>query len=180
MVLPRVPVGLFSCCLRRKFSGEATIVTSGKKTLWSWHLRTSLPWVQILNSVADWRSNLVLDRFPSDNDLTRTVIGRITGMLPRSPKNQFFGSKKLQTKKKANAGSKFEWAFRGAVQFTWDSSFSNILELKPVQEEALLHYVLHQAKRCVCGASNRIREVFDLSNRSESMCIFARSRVQLS
>ena len=62
-------------------------------------------------------------------------------MLPRSPKNRFFGSKKLQTKKKADDGSEFERAFGGAVQFGLDSGFSNILELKPVQEEALLHFI---------------------------------------
>ena len=93
-----------------------------------------------MNSVADWRSNLVLDRFPSDNDLTRTLIGRIAGMLPWSPKNRFFGSKKLQTKKKADDGSEFERAFLGAVQFALDSGFTNILELKPVQE-ALVHFI---------------------------------------
>ena len=38
---------------------------------------------------------------------------------------------------------------------------------------------VHQAKKCVCGACNWMREVFDLSNRFESMCIFTRSRVQL-
>ena len=62
-------------------------------------------------------------------------------MLPGSPKNRFFGSKKLQTKKKADDGSQFEGAFRGAVQFALDSGFSNILELKPVQGEALLHFM---------------------------------------
>ena len=62
-------------------------------------------------------------------------------MLLGSPKNRFFGSKKLQTKKKADDGSEFERAFGGAVQFGLDSGFSNILELKPVQEEALLHFI---------------------------------------
>ena len=62
-------------------------------------------------------------------------------MLLGSPKNRFFGSKKLQTKEKADDGSEFERAFRGAVQFALDSGFSNILELKPVQEEALLHFI---------------------------------------
>ena len=73
--------------------------------------------------------------------ITRTLIGRISGMLLGSPKNRFFGSKKLQTKKKADDGSEFERAFLGAVQFALDSGFSNILELKPVQEEALLHFI---------------------------------------
>ena len=62
-------------------------------------------------------------------------------MLPGSPKNRFFGSKKLQTKKKADDSGEFERAFRGAVQFALDSCFSNILELKPVQEEAWLHFI---------------------------------------
>ena len=62
-------------------------------------------------------------------------------MLPRSPKNRFFGSKKLQTKKKADDSGEFQRAFRGAVQFALDSCFSNILELKPVQEEAWLHFI---------------------------------------
>ena len=44
-------------------------------------------------------------------------------MLPGSPKNRFFGSKKLQTKKKADDGSEFERAFGGAVQFGLDSGF---------------------------------------------------------
>ena len=79
--------------------------------------------------------------FPSDNDLTGSLISRISGVLPRSPKNRFFGSKKLQTKKKADDGSEFERAFRGGVQFALDGSFSNILDLKPVQEEALLHFI---------------------------------------
>ena len=38
-------------------------------------------------------------------------------------------------------GGEFERAFQGAVQFALDSGFSNILELKPVQEEALLHFI---------------------------------------
>ena len=62
-------------------------------------------------------------------------------MLPGSPKNRFFGSKKLQTKKKADDSGEFERAFRGAVQFALDSCFSNILELKPVQEETWLHFI---------------------------------------
>ena len=44
-------------------------------------------------------------------------------MLLESPKNRFFGSKKLQTKKKADDGSEFERAFGGAVQFGLDSGF---------------------------------------------------------
>ena len=62
-------------------------------------------------------------------------------MLPRSPKNRFFDSKKLQIKKKADDGSEFERAFRGAIQFAMDGGFSNILELKPVQEKTLLHFI---------------------------------------
>ena len=100
-------------------------------------------------------------------------------MLPGSPKNRFFGSKKLQTKKKADDGSEFERAFRGAVQFALDSGFSNILELKPACPGRSLA-PLRQVKTCVCGASNWMREFSDLSNRPEGMCIFARSRVQLS
>ena len=73
--------------------------------------------------------------------ITRTLIGRISGMVLGSPKNRFFGSKKLQTKKKADDSGEFERAFRGAVQFALDSCFSNILELKPVQEEAWLHFI---------------------------------------
>ena len=60
-------------------------------------------------------------------------------MLLSSPKSCFFCSKKLQTK--TDDGSEFERAFRGAIQFAMDSGFSNILELKPVQEEALLHFI---------------------------------------
>ena len=111
--------------------------------------------------------------------ITRTLIGRISGMLLGSPKNRFFGSKKLQTKKKVDDGSEFERAFCGAVQFALDSGFSNILsrvETCPGRSLA----PLHQAKRCVCSASSWMREFSDLSNRSEGMCIFAQLRVQLS
>ena len=38
-------------------------------------------------------------------------------------------------------GSEFGRAFQDAVQFAFYSGFSNILELKPVQEEALLHFI---------------------------------------
>ena len=44
---------------------------------------------------------------------------------------------------KTDDGSEFERAFRGAVQFALNKGFFffNILELKPVQEEALLHFI---------------------------------------
>ena len=58
-------------------------------------------------------------------------------MLPRGSKNRFFWLEETKT----DDGSEFERAFRGAVQFALDSGFSNILELKPVQEEALLHFI---------------------------------------
>ena len=64
-------------------------------------------------------------------------MGRISGMLPRSPKNRFFGSKKQRRTMVANSSEPF------VVQYNlrWIGFFSNILELKPVQEEALLHFI---------------------------------------
>ena len=62
-------------------------------------------------------------------------------MLPRSPKNQFFCLEETSNKLKADDGSEFERAFTGAVQFPLERGFSNILELKPVQEEALFHFI---------------------------------------
>ena len=88
-------------------------------------------------------------------------------MLPRSPKNRFFGSKKLQTKKKANDGSEFERAFRGAVQFALDGGF-------PI----FLSWNLSRKKPCSTSSSEKMclrcfqQDVFGLSNCSESMCIF--------
>ena len=41
----------------------------------------------------------------------------------------------------ADSGGEFERAFRGAVQYALDTGFTEILELKPVQEEAMLHFV---------------------------------------
>ena len=41
----------------------------------------------------------------------------------------------------AMEGPEFERAFRGAIQYALNSGFSEILELRPVQEEALLHLI---------------------------------------
>ena len=38
-------------------------------------------------------------------------------------------------------GFEFERAFRGAVQFALNCGFSEIIELKPFQEEALFHFI---------------------------------------
>ena len=38
-------------------------------------------------------------------------------------------------------GPKFKRAFRGAIQHALNSEFSEILELRPVKEEALLHFI---------------------------------------
>ena len=37
--------------------------------------------------------------------------------------------------------SDFERGFRGAVQYALNTGFSDLLELKPVQEGALLHFI---------------------------------------
>ena len=51
----------------------------------------------------------------------------------------------------------FEQAFRGAVQYALDTGFSDILELKPVQEEALDHFIKREDVFAVlptgCGKS---------------------------
>ena len=53
--------------------------------------------------------------------------------------------------------SEFERAFRGAVQYALDTGFSDILEWKPVQEEALLHFIKREDVFAVlptgCGKS---------------------------
>ena len=38
-------------------------------------------------------------------------------------------------------GIEFERGFRVALQYTLNSGFSEILELRPVQEEALLYFI---------------------------------------
>ena len=57
----------------------------------------------------------------------------------------------------ADSGGEFERAFRGAVQYALDTGFTEILELKPVQEEALLHFVKREYVFAVlpteCGKS---------------------------
>ena len=57
----------------------------------------------------------------------------------------------------ADSGGEFEKAFRGAVQYALDTGFTEILELKPVQEEALLHFVKREDVFAVlptgCGKS---------------------------
>ena len=54
-------------------------------------------------------------------------------------------------------GHEFERAFRGAVQYALKSGFSKILELRPVQEEALLHFIKREDVLAVlpngCGKS---------------------------
>ena len=94
-------------------------------------------------------------------------------MLPGSPKNWFFGSKKLQTKKKADDGSEFKRAFRGAVQFALDSGFSNIFELKPVQEEALLHFIKRKDVFAVFPAGCGNSLIFQIVPR---VCAYLHSR----
>lgn len=51
----------------------------------------------------------------------------------------------------------FERVFRCAVQFALDSGFSYIQELKPVQEEAVLHFIKREDVFAVlptgCGKS---------------------------
>ena len=94
-------------------------------------------------------------------------------MLPGSPKNRFFGSKKLQTKKKADDGSEFERAFHGAVQFGLDSGFSNILELKPVQEEALLHFMKRKDVFAVLTAGCGNSVIFQIVQR---VCAYLHNR----
>ena len=41
----------------------------------------------------------------------------------------------------ADSSSELERAFQGAMQYALDTGFTKILQLKPVQEEALLHFV---------------------------------------
>ena len=54
-------------------------------------------------------------------------------------------------------GPEFERAFRGAIQYALNSGFSEILELRPVQEEALLHFIKREDVFAVlptgCGKS---------------------------
>ena len=56
--------------------------------------------------------------------------------------------------KLAVQGCEFERAF--SVQYTVNSGFSGILDLKPVQE-------FYQAGGCVCGPANWMRQIFDIS-----------------
>ena len=54
-------------------------------------------------------------------------------------------------------GPEFELAFQGAIQYALNSGFSEILELRPVQEEALLHFIKREDVFAVlptgCGKS---------------------------
>ena len=57
-------------------------------------------------------------------------------------------------------GPEFERAFRGAIQYALNSVFSEILELSPVQEEALLHFIKREDVFAVlpngCGQTSDI------------------------
>ena len=64
-------------------------------------------------------------------------------------------------------GLEFERAFRGAIQYALNSGFSEISELKPVQEEALLHFIKREDVFAV------LRQIFDISACAESLFLFA-------
>ena len=55
-------------------------------------------------------------------------------------------------------GLEFERAFRGAIQYALNSGFSDILELRPVQEEASLHFIKREdvlrLRSCQLDAAN--------------------------
>ena len=55
-------------------------------------------------------------------------------------------------------GPEFERAFQGAIQYALNSGFSEILELRPVQQEAR-----------ICGPANWMRQIFDISTCAESL-----------
>ena len=98
-------------------------------------------------------------------------------MLLRSPQNRLFGSKKLQKKKMADDGSEYERAFRGAAQFALDSGFSNILELKPVQEEALLHFIKRKDVFAVLFQIVQFSSTFHAQNgRSSALLVDGKSQ----
>ena len=67
-------------------------------------------------------------------------------------------------------GPEFERAFQSAIQYAQNSGFSEILELRPVQEEALLHFIKRED---VCGPANWMRQIFDISASAESLFVFA-------
>ena len=91
-------------------------------------------------------------------------------MLPRSPKNRFLGSKKLQKKEKGERWQRIRASLWGAVQFALDGGFQySWVETCPGRSLA----PLHQAKRCVCGASNRKSLVFQIFPR---VCAYLHDR----
>ena len=57
-------------------------------------------------------------------------------------------------------GPEFNHAFRSAIQYALNSVFSEILELRPVQEEALLHFIKREDVFAVlpngCGQTSDI------------------------
>ena len=63
----------------------------------------------------------------------------------------------------AESSDELKTAFQGAVQYSLDTGFTEILEFKVLQEEALPHLAsLRQAWRCACGAADWMREIFNL------------------
>ena len=55
-------------------------------------------------------------------------------------------------------GLEFERAFRGSIQYALNCGFSEILELKPVQEEALLHFIKREDVFCLLYTSPSPRD----------------------
>ena len=56
----------------------------------------------------------------------------------------------------AESSGEFERAFRGAAQYALDTGFTEILKIKPVQEEALLHFVKREDVFAVLLTGSRI------------------------
>ena len=95
-----------------------------------------------MNSVADWSSYNVPSADLSDwlslvKPLQCTPGGVKTGFLGRRNNKQSNGSGKEYTVVNSSEHS----VFRHVVQYALDAGFSDILDLKPVQEEALLHFI---------------------------------------
>ena len=72
----------------------------------------------------------------------------------------------------AMEGPEFERAFRGAIHYALNSGFSEILELRPVQEEALLHLIKSEDVFAVLP-TGWMRQIFDISACAESLFVFA-------
>ena len=128
--------GFFFVAKLRLWAAKPLILPREKKTLWTRQLQTSLPCELVSISVVDWSLYLV----PSLSAWWWSNTGFHWINHCKVPQEQwkpvYWLEETVNRQCQFGNSGEFERAFRGAVQYALDIGFAEILELKPVQEEA--------------------------------------------